>query len=47
VLLDIVKIDRNYKDDIGRKKIIEVFNLIGHDHALTKQYRKTLATLLN
>ena len=47
VLLDIVKIDRNYKDDIGRKKIIEVFNLIGHDHVLTKQYRKTLAALLN
>ena len=47
VLLDIVKIDRNYKDDIGRKKIIEVFNLIGHDHVLIKQYRKTLAALLN
>ena len=47
VLLEIVKIDRNYKDDIGRKKIIEVFNLIGHDHVLTKQYRKTLAALLN
>jgi putative thioredoxin len=47
VLLDVVKIDRNYKDDIGRKKIIEVFNLIGHDHVLTKKYRKTLAALLN
>jgi len=47
VLLGIVKIDRNYKDDIGRKKIIEVFNLIGHNHVLTKQYRKTLAALLN
>lgn len=40
--LEVVKIDRNYKDDGARKAMLSLFELLGDDHPLTKEYRKQL-----
>ena len=44
-LLEIVARDRNFKDDIGRKMLLDVFNLLGGD-PLVAEYRRKLAGLL-
>ena len=46
-LLKIVTIDRNYNDEVGRKELLKIFDLLGHDHELTVQYRRKLAQALN
>ena len=44
--LKIVQIDKNYKDQIGRKAMISIFNLLGESNPLTKEYRRKLAMWL-
>jgi putative thioredoxin len=46
-LLEIVRRDRKFKDDIGRKTLLDVFNLLGGQHELVAEYRRKLAALLN
>lgn len=46
LLLDIVASDRQYKDDGARKAMIAIFNLLGVDHPLTKQYQRQLMMTL-
>lgn len=46
-LLEIVRMDRTYKDDFGRTEIIRIFDSLGHDHELVGEYRRKLARLLN
>ncbi|MEZ0323499.1 MAG: thioredoxin [Hydrogenothermaceae bacterium] len=46
LFLEIVKKDRNFKDDGARKSMIAIFNLLGEDNPLTKEYRKKLAMWL-
>ena len=46
-LLEIVRKDRNYNDDAGRKELLKIFEVLGADHALTGQYRRKLALMLN
>jgi len=46
-LLEIVRRDRNFKDDIGRKTLLEVFNLLGGSGELVTAYRRKLASALN
>ena len=46
-LLEIVRRDRKFKDDIGRKTLLDVFNLLGGSGELVKDYRRKLAGLLN
>jgi putative thioredoxin len=46
-LLEIVRRDRRFKDDIGRKTLLDVFNLLGGQHELVAEYRRKLAVLLN
>ncbi len=46
-LLEIVKRDRKFKDDIGRKGLLKVFELLGNNHPLATQYRRKLAVYLN
>lgn len=46
-LLEIVRRDRQFKDDIGRKTLLDVFNLLGGSGELVKDYRRKLAGLLN
>ncbi len=45
-LLEIVQRDRGFEDDIGRKKMIEVFNLAADQPQLVSAYRRRLSTLL-
>lgn len=46
LFLEIVKKDRNFKDDGARKSMVAIFNLLGEDNPLTKEYRKKLAMWL-
>ena len=46
-LLEIVRRDRKFKDDIGRKTLLDVFNLLGGQNELVAEYRRKLAALLN
>ena len=46
-LLEIIKIDRSYNDEEARKTMLSLFNVLGNQHALVRQYRKQLAALLN
>ncbi|MEJ5210181.1 MAG: thioredoxin [Burkholderiales bacterium] len=45
-LLEIVRRDRSFQDDIGRKTMISVFNLLGGGELVSK-YRRLLASALN
>jgi putative thioredoxin len=45
-LLEIVRRDRGFKDDIGRKTMLSVFNLLGGGE-LVSRYRRLLASALN
>jgi putative thioredoxin len=45
-LLEIVRRDRSFGDDIGRKTLLDVFNLLGGGE-LVSRYRRQLASALN
>lgn len=44
--LEIVSEDRSYKNDGGRKAILALFELLGEENPLTKEYRKKLMMAL-
>lgn len=44
--LGIVKQDRKYREDGARKALLMVFDLLGDEHPLTKEYRKQLTSAL-
>lgn len=44
--LAIVQQDRKYREDGARKAILMVFDLLGDEHPLTKEYRKQLTSSL-
>ncbi len=46
-LLEIVRRDRGFQDDIGRKTLLEVFSLLGGQGELVSRYRRLLASALN
>ena len=43
---EIMKRDRRFKEDIGRRSLLDVFELLGDDHELVHQYRRMMAKLL-
>lgn len=45
-LLELLSRDRTYRDDGARKAMLTVFDLLGDDHLLTKEYRKKLMSAL-
>ena len=45
-LLEIVRRDRKFGDDAGRRTMIEIFNLLGADHPLVARYRRELSAAL-
>ncbi len=46
-LLEIVRRDRKFKDDAARKTMLQLFSVLGSDHALVSDYRRKLAGALN
>lgn len=44
--LALVKCDRRYREDAGRKAMLTLFTLLGDDHALTQTYRRRLMQTL-
>ena len=45
-LLEIVRRDRAFRDDIARKTILQVFSLLGNQGELVSEYRKRLASAM-
>ena len=46
-LLEIMKRDRSYNDDAGRKGLLKLLETLGSSNPLVSQYRRRIATLLN
>ena len=45
--LEVVRRDRRFGDDAGRRGMLQTFALLGQDHPLVPRYRKLLAATLN
>lgn len=45
--LRIVKLDRQFRDDAGRTGLVTLFELLGSDNPLVRQYRRQLAAVLH
>lgn len=43
----IIRQDREFHDDIGRRTVLDIFTLLGSDHELVRSYRRQLSSLLN
>ena len=44
-LLDLARDAPDFRDDIGRRCLLAIFNLLGSEHPLTRRYRAGLAAL--
>ena len=45
-LLEIIRLDRKFEDDIGRKDMLKVFDILGDKHELVSSYRQKMSRLL-
>ena len=45
-LLEVVRRDRSYQDDAGRKAMLDLFALLGDDDARTQYFRRLLSSIL-
>ncbi|MGI8551375.1 MAG: tetratricopeptide repeat protein, partial [Dehalococcoidia bacterium] len=45
-LLEVVRLDRSYQDDAGRKAMLDIFTLLGDAGPLTQRYRRRLGSLI-
>ncbi len=46
-LLQVMRLDRNYDEDAGRRGLLELFDLLGGEHPSVQKYRRKLFTLLH
>lgn len=46
-LIEVVRRDRSFADDAGRKTMLSIFNLLGGQGELVSRYRRLLASALN
>jgi putative thioredoxin len=46
-LLEVVRRDRRFEDDAGRKALLQAFQFLGPGHPLVPRYRKLLAATLH
>jgi putative thioredoxin len=44
---EIIKRDREFQEDIGRKTVVSIFNLLNNEGDIVREYRRKLASLLN
>jgi putative thioredoxin len=47
LLLKIMQKDRQFGDDAGRQGLLNLFEILGNEHPLTKTYRRRMFTLLH
>ena len=40
--MEIIRQDRSFREDAGRKALLSVFDLLGNDHELVSSYRRQL-----
>jgi putative thioredoxin len=45
-LLEVVRLDRSYGDDAGRRGMLDIFTLLSDAHPLTQTYRRQLSYVL-
>jgi len=45
-LLEIIRRDRQFGDDAGRKALLEVFTVLGNQEPLVKHYRSLLSSAI-
>jgi len=45
-LFEIMKRDRSYNDDAGRKGLIKIFEILGNENPLVGEYRRRMSSLL-
>jgi putative thioredoxin len=46
-LLEIVRRDRKFNDEAGRKTMLALFDMLGAEHELVREYRRRLASALH
>jgi putative thioredoxin len=46
-LLEIVRRDRAFQDDVGRRTMLQIFSVLGSDDDLVREYRGKLSSLIN
>ena len=46
-LLQIIRTDRRYRDDVARKTILQIFELLGNEGELVSEFRRKLASAMN
>ena len=46
-LLEIVRRERGFQDDIGRRTLLQIFSLLGPDSDLVREYRGALSRIIN
>ena len=46
-LLEVLRQDRGFKEDAGRKGLIEVFSLLGNSGPVVKRYRRLMASAMH
>ncbi len=46
-LLEITQRERKFRDDIGRRGLVALFDMLGTEHALTKRFRPLLVSALH
>jgi putative thioredoxin len=46
-LLAIVAADRGFDDDVGRRRMLTIFDVLGSDSDLVRRYRRELAAVIN
>jgi putative thioredoxin len=45
-LIESVRLDRNFADAAARKAMLAVFDILGLDHPVTREYQRRLSTIL-
>jgi putative thioredoxin len=44
---EVIKRDREFQEDIGRKTVVSIFNLLNNQGDIVREYRRKLASILN